>query len=301
MDKPKIYVVMNANKLKDLCEKRLGNDITADNYIDLEGFRDEKIYLIKKDFPDAIYIGTDIPQYDMYINVQDEWKLNNIVNITDTDIEELLENHDIEDIKIYRNWKEVLGYKILSNQTFCRRILPLLTDEDSIRAIKMLSRNPKITDRVYLVYDNDCAYIYINTYNISYKLPQTVLSKECLSDIIQYEAVENISCKINEDNKLIKFDNKTMHIMSSKPLTIRVLQRNNRYVIRTYIRDIPGYSTKNINVFGNTKEEAIYRLRHIMEDDFSKKVINDLFGHKDIKSTLDLYKNLAKPFEDKEY
>lgn len=304
MEKPKIYVVMNVNKFKKLCEEKLGDDITANDFIDMEIFKNEKVHLIPNHLPNRYIVGPNIRHYNIYINLQEEWKEKNIVNITERDIEELLEDNAIEDIETHEHWKEILGFKVVDKQSFYDNILPSLTDEEAIGLLKTLSRSYKINvDHIfYLVYDKDIFYIYIHDSraNTSYKLPHTTLDKENLTDLIKQNSVNNITCKINEHSKLINFDGNISNIcvMSGFSQGIKILKKNNRYIIREYIRDGLLNPIGHIGVIGSTEKEAIHKFRNALTENLLSR---NIYGHKDTSKTFEMYKHVIKSQEDKEF
>lgn len=303
MEENKIYVVINEDSFKEFCEEKLGEDITADDYINMEKFKNEKIHLVPHYFPNKYYIRPNSTKYDIYINIQDEWEINNIVNITEDDIEELLDDNSIEDIETHKHWKDILGFKVIDRQSFVESLLPSLTDEEAIRLIKILSRSYKTTSySFYLIYDKESCNIYIhdNRFNNSYKLPFTTLDKEDLTNLIRQNSIRNINCKINENGKLINFDDNISDIVITPHYSqgIRILKRDDRYIIRDYIRDNYFNPVKHITVVGSTEKEAIHKFRVALTESFLNK---DRFGHKDILKTLEMYQHIIESHEDKEF
>lgn len=300
MEESKIYIVLNANRFKELCEEKLGDEITADNYIEMEKLRNEKISLVPQNIPNKYYINLDVPRYNIFVSIQDKWKLNNIVNLTDDDIEELLDDDAIEDIETYRHWKETLAFKITDKETFYDDILPSLTDEEAIGVIKRIYQRHRchVDYNFYLVYDEDCCHIYIHDSrtNTSYKIPYTTLDKEQLTNLIKEESVENVSCKINENTEYINFEDNISDIrrVNSFSHGIRLYKVNNRYVIRDTIRD-DYFKRYGMTVSGSTEKETIHRYREVLTRNFLNK---KLLGHQDIARTMDMYKHII---EDKEY
>lgn len=300
MEESKIYIVLNATRFKELCEEKLGDEITADNYIEMEKFRNEKISLVPQNIPNKYYINLDVPRYNIFVNIQDKWKLNNIINLTDDDIEELLDDDAIEDIETYRHWKETLAFKVTDKETFYNDILPSLTDEEAISVLKRLYQRNRgnVEYNFYLVYDEDRCHIYIHDskFNTSYKIPYTTLDKEQLTNLIKEESVETISCKINEETDYINFEDNISNIRRVNGFShgIRIYKINDRYVIRDTLRE-DYYKRYSMSVSGSTERETIHKYREVLTSNLLNK---RLFEHKDVARTMDMYKHVI---EDKEY
>lgn len=300
MEESKIYIVLNATRFKELCEEKLGDEITADNYIEMEKFRNEKISLVPQNIPNKYYINLDVPRYNIFVNIQDKWKLNNIINLTDDDIEELLDDDAIEDIETYRHWKETLAFKVTDKETFYNDILPSLTDEEAVSVLKRLYQRNRgnVEYNFYLVYDEDRCHIYIHDskFNTSYKIPYTTLDKEQLTNLIKEESVETISCKINEETDYINFEDNISNIRRVNGFShgIRIYKVNDRYVIRDTLRE-DYYKRYSMSVSGSTERETIHKYREVLTSNLLNK---RLFAHKDVARTMDMYKHVI---EDKEY
>lgn len=108
MEDLKIYIVMDANKFKNLCKEKLGDKITVDDFIVLDSINDERIHLVPKYsvFIQKHYIHS-IPQdradFDIYIKLKDRWVQKNFVKIKHEDIKELVSNNTIVDLeKVYK-------------------------------------------------------------------------------------------------------------------------------------------------------------------------------------------------------
>lgn len=305
MEEQKIYVVMNINRFKGLCLEKLGDEITADDFIDMESFKSEKVHLIPHPLPNNYLVGPNIRNYDIYINLQEKWQEKNIVNITNSDIEELLEDDALEDIETYEKWKETLCFKVDKKECFYDKIFPLLSDTEAISLIKTLTRTHKINVEYnfYIVYEEDTANIYIHNsfINTVYKFPFTTLDKDELSDLIKDEIVSNCECKINEESESIKLDNKLSNIGPERGFLrdIRILKTQDYYMIREPFRNSYREDYRPVIVKGSTAKDVIYAYRRKLTEFFFSR--DRLFGHKDFSKTYDIYKHLIDRSKDIEY
>lgn len=289
MEENKIYVVTNINRFKELCEFKLGSNITADDFIEMENFKDEKVHLVPRYASNKYYIHPNRSQYDIYVKIQDEWHLKNIINITEQEIEDFIEEDVIEDIETNKHWKNVVGFKVLNKYSFYEKIFPTLTDKEAICVIKTLSKYAKINTNYnfYLIIENNKTHIYLHndSINVSFKLPYTTIDKENLNYLIRNSIILNIPCKINHYDELIKFNNETSDIGLREGLSanINFYERNNRYMIRDVIRNYFSNNLKRIYVTGSTEKEALHKLRN---------TLSEHFFNKDISPTLEMYKHL---------
>lgn len=288
MENCKIYVVTNVNKLKELFEEKLSSNITADNYIDMENMRNEKVHLVERNVPEG-YSTNDETIYDIYIHSQNGWKLNNIAEITDSDIQNLYLNCSIENIEDYKHWKNVTGFKVIDTEKFYSKIFDLLTDRETIGLINMVNRCFKVkTDyEFYIICENGISNVYINEKirNIAYKLPYTDINKEDLSDFIKNGIISSKDCKINKNTDRINFDGITSIIGLEYTLLrgIRVYPRGDYYIARTPVRTKGFHERRVLHVVGPTERDALHGL--------SKK-LTELFMHDNKDITYETYKHL---------
>ena len=136
----KIYVVSNIDKFKELCEKKLGKNITPENFIDMENFRNDKVHLVPRNIPYEIlnyYVPNTLLRYDIYVEIQGEWKLMDITNIDEKDIEELLENNAIEDLEESKNWKDIFAYEVIDIKDFLKQVDGKITDKEMITLLSI--------------------------------------------------------------------------------------------------------------------------------------------------------------------
>lgn len=289
MEENKIYVVTNINKFKEVCEDKLGSNITADDFIELENFKDERVHLVPRYTSNKYYINPNSPQYDIYVKIQDKWYLKNIISITEQEIENLIDEDVIEDIKTIKHWKNVVGFKVINNYSFYEKIFPTLTDDEAICVIKTLSKYSKINTNYnfYLIFENTKAHIYLHdvSLNVSFKLPYTTVDKETLNYLIKNSITLNIPCKINHCDELIKFNNTTSDIGLREGLSANIsfYKKNNRYMIRDIIRNYLSNNLKRIWVTGSSEKEALHKLRNALSEHFLNK---------ELSPTLEMYKHL---------
>ena len=74
----KIYVVLNIDNFKKLCEEKLGENITADDFIALESLKKEQVHLVPKfkALIEKYYIRANSEEksdYDIYIKIKGNW------------------------------------------------------------------------------------------------------------------------------------------------------------------------------------------------------------------------------------
>ena len=135
MEDMKVYVVLDIDNFKKLCEEKLGNRITADDFIALESLKKEQVHLVPrfKALIEKYYIRVNSEEksdYDIYIKIKDNWFKKDLIDITERDIEKLQDNNTIESLEEYESWKDTFAYKIIDEDKFNNNILPKLTDEE---------------------------------------------------------------------------------------------------------------------------------------------------------------------------
>lgn len=293
MENFKIYVVSNIEKFKSFCEEKLGNNITADDYIALESFKEEQVHLVPKyrSIIDEYYIKPKSQQeskFDIYLNIKDNWIKKNLIKILEDDIDELLDNDIIEGLEEHKDWVDTFAYKVIDQCKFNEKILPCLTDEESIAYLSILNRFYNNTTDIFIVSDNDKFKILVKDSKVGTLeiLPYTTLEKYDLLNFIKKDIIEYCKCKINQEKSEITLDGINYSFGLSRRFAYGKMikyVRDGKYVARGIYKD-GSDNVKVVHTFGRTEKEAIHRLREKMEL---------LTGHttENTKKTLDLYKD----------
>ena len=288
----KPFVVLNADKFIELCEKKLGDNITADDYILFESFKDEKIHLVPR-FTYILYIENRKINYDIYINIKNEWIEKNIVDIDCKDVEELLDDDVVVNIEDYEKFKNKIAFQITNNALFIDKFFEKLTDSEACAFSKKSKHN------IFLIEDKNSYTIYVENEKICALdiLPFTKLDKNDILYLINNDAIKNVKCKVNSEDAIINISNTNFNIMINhrdlqEPL---VLARNNRYVAKTNVKINDSMSlNKIVTAYGNTPVEAKQRLKEKIQNLLSRET-----NSRNI--TFEMYKHLIKPHDDKDY
>ena len=287
----KIYVVTDVEKFKSFCEEKLGNNITADDYITLESFKEEQIQLIPKYYSmkDKYYISLTSKQesiFNIYLNIKNNWIKKNLINILENDIDDLLDDDIIEDLEEHKNWVDIFAYKIINQDKFNEKILPCLTDEEAIAYLSVLNRSYNNTTDIFIVSDNDKFKILVKNTKVGKIeiLPYTTLEKYDLLNFIKKDVISYCKCKINKEEGEINLDGIHYDFELSQRFAYgRMIRpvREDKYVARGIYNDKLG-NAKVTHAFGRTGKETIHKLREKMEK---------LSGHsaKSTQKTIDLY------------
>ena len=291
----KIYVVLNIDNFKKLCEEKLGENITADDFIALESLKKEQVHLVPKfkALIEKYYIRANSEEksdYDIYIKIKGNWFKKNLIEITERDIKELQDNNTIEDLEEYESWKNTFAYKIIDEDKFNDSILPKLTDEEIIAYSSILSRFNNENNDIFLINYNDRFKIFVRDAKINQLqlMPYNTLNKEDLLDFIKRDIIQYSKCRINEEKSLIKLDENTYFYTLSRRFAYgnRFLRqiRDGKYVARAFCND--KFNNKRvIHAFGETEREAKEKLR---------EKICLIMGHRaeDTKKTMKVYEEL---------
>ena len=207
MEKQKIYVVNNVNEFKEWCEKKIGDRMTADDYIELEQLDDREIHIVQR----PILIENCI-EYDVFTKMPIGWERNDLVSIRDVDIEKLLEEQIIE---VLERKKDMLAFKVTDAKKFYSGISNDIKDNEFISMISMLGRqrnNPVI----YLINytDNDFKVLFRDgKINILRELPESVLDKEKILELFKKDIIACVKCEYNEKLKSMRFEKENYFLM----------------------------------------------------------------------------------------
>lgn len=286
----KIYVVSNIDKFKELCEKKLGKNITPENFIDMENFRNDKVHLVPRNIPYEIlnyYVPNTLLRYDIYVEIQGEWKLMDITNIDEKDIEELLENNTIEDLEESKKWKDIFAYEVIDIKDFLKQVDGKITDKEMISLLSI--QNNYNLDIFLINTDNEFSIMYKNhKANILRELPYTKLDDQDILDLIKNDVISSSRCQINNDFDSIKLENEKIEIHPSRGMNnifIRI-RPDGKYDVRIRIRNGDLYRTNMVRAIGNTESQALKSLKERLFDRLNSpsitfKVYQHLLQEKD--------------------
>lgn len=275
MEKQKIYVVNNVNEFKEWCEKKIGDRMTADDYIELEQLDDREIHIVQR----PILIENCI-EYDVFTKMPIGWERNDLVSIRDVDIEKLLEEQIIE---VLERKKDMLAFKVTDAKKFYSGISNDIKDNEFISMISMLGRqrnNPVI----YLINytDNDFKVLFRDgKINILRELPESVLDKEKILELFKKDIIACVKCEYNEKLKSMRFEKENYFLTDTKNNLRGIIIRSNtlKYVAMTHLRKTDNEYRQSELVYGFGKNEstAIKNLKSRLVsylDHDTKKIIN---------------------------
>ena len=284
----KSFLVINAENFVKFCEKKLDTDITADDFILLESFKDEHINLVTPS-SSVLDICRGISKFDIYIKIRNSWIKRNIVDIYYSDILELLDDDTIMDANEYINWKDKLAFEITDINRFMKDYFKRFKDSEAIQLFKTLHNRPG-DKNIYLVADDKGLYSVlvndIRTMELN-ELPLTKLTELDILYLIKNDLAKNVKCKVNKYRTDIIVNDKLIHI---RP-TFRYLKLPNKR-----------YNSKNKCIFEVSYLDKFHKYRTVATCDENEKIalenlrqkLEKVFGHEcnDMEKTTELYKNV---------
>lgn len=286
----KIYVVSNIDKFKELCEKKLGKNITPENFIAMENFRNDRVHLVPRNIPYELlkyYIPNTVLRYEIYVENQGKWILTDITSIDEKDIDELLENNAIEDLEESKNWKDIFAYEVIDIKDFLKQVDGKITDKEMIT---LLSIQDNYNLDIYLINtDNEFSILYKNhKTNTLRELPYTKFDEQEILDLIKNDVISSSRCQIKNDFDSIKLENEKFEILSSRGINnifIRI-RPDGKYDIRTRIRNGDFYRPSMVRAIGDTEAQALKSLKTKLFDRLNSpsitfKVYQHLLQEKD--------------------
>ena len=225
MENLKIYVVLDIDKFNNFCEEKLGSDITANDFISMESFRNEKVHLVPKYGTTTFnYYISGKSKYNIFVNIRNEWEEKNIVSITDKDIERLLEDDIIQDEKDFKKWENTFSYEVSNLAEFCKYVDGKFSDKEMLL---LLSNNSRSNFDIYTVkIKNEYVIMYKDSkIDILRILPNARLTQKEVLDLINNDVLISDKCKINYEDNSIKLDNKLFAISSMNKVFPRINMR----------------------------------------------------------------------------
>lgn len=299
MEDLKIYVVLNVDKFKDLCEKKLGKAITPEHFIDMENFRNEKVHLVPHNIPHGIlkyYANNKLSNYDIFVEIQNEWQLMNITEITDKDIEELVEDEVVVDLKSFEEWKDIFAFEVTDIIEFFKESSEKITDKELISLISTWNRCIGNFE-IFIIEDEDEYSILYKDGKINAlrKLPYSTLDKEDVLNFLKNDLIENCKCKINNETNLINIENSTYLVKDFfgrlRGISLRQSTTGKyiaRGIIKTNNRD-EFHNWRMINTVGETETDAVQKLKEKLLDNLhSPNITFKMYQHLLEKEDLDI-------------
>lgn len=265
MENSKIYVVLDIDKFNNFCEEKLGVDITADDFISMESFRNEKVHLVPKyGAATTNYYISGKSKYNIFVNIRNEWEEKNIVSITDRDIERLLKDDIIQDEKEFEKWENTFSYEVSSLVEFCKYIDGKFSDKEML---VLLSNSSRSNFDIYTVKIKDEHVIMFkdSKFDILRILPNARLTQNEILDLINNDVLISDKCKINYENNSIKLDNKLFEISSMNSVFPRVnirLRPDGYYDARIRTHTTNPYQVSMVRAVGKTEQEALNSLKN---------------------------------------
>lgn len=287
MENSKIYVVLDIDKFNNFCEEKLGSDITADDFISMETFRNEKVHLVPKYGAASInYYTTGKSKYNIFVNIHNDWEEKNIVSITDIDIEKLLEDEIIQDEKEFEKWENTFSYEVSSLVEFCKYVDDKFSDKEML---SLLSTNNRSNFDIYTVkIKNEYVIMYKDSkFDILRILPNARLTQKEILDLINNDVLISDKCKINYENNSIKLDNKLFAISSTNKGFPRInmrLRPDGYYDVRIRTNNTNPYQISMVHAVGKTEQDALRLLKN--------KLLNSLNAP---SVTMRAYQHLIEP------
>lgn len=288
MENSKIYVILDVDKFNNFCEEKLGSNITADDFISMESFRNEKVHLVPK-YGTVVTINYYLhgkSKYNIFVNIRNEWEEKNIVSITDADIEKLLEDDIIQDEKEFKKWENTFAYEVSSLVDFCKYVDGKFSDKEMLL---LLSNNTRSNFDIYTVkIKNEYVIMYKDSkFDILRILPNARLTQKEILDLINNDVLISDKCKINYENNSIKLDNKLFEISSMNRGFPRInmrLRPDGYYDVRIRTNNTNPYQTSMIRSVGKTEQDALRSLK--------QKLLNSLNAP---SVTIRAYQHLIEP------
>lgn len=291
----KVYIVKNVDDLKKLCEKKLGDTISAEDYIEMERFKNENVYLVPHvPHGNRTYLQE---RYDIYNATKNNGRLENIIAITLDDIDKLLSHDSIEDLRDYQNWKTILGFKVVDTRRFYDKLFKIVSPEEFIAIINILNRTNKAryNYEFYIARDDKTTNIYMKNEKtgFAYKLPHTELNDIDLSYLIKNSIVETIDCRTKDTNEM-NFAGRLCYILPDNTFlrNFSIEKKNRGYIAKAIIRGNAKTSDKYITVHGDSIEDARNKIQEKMQQ---------ALAHTNTNITSKLYNDLIIDEKDKEF
>lgn len=286
MENSKIYVILDIDKFNNFCEEKLGSDITADDFIYMESFRNEKVHLVPKYGATTNYYITGKSKYNILVNVRNEWEEKNIVSITDRDIERLLEDDIIQDEKEFKKWEKTFSYEVSNLVEFYKYVDGKFSDKEMLL---LLSNNNRSNFDIYTVkIKNEYVIMYKDSkIDILRILPNARLTQKEILDLINNDVLISDKCKINYEDNSIKLDNKLFAISSMNKVFPRInmmLRPDGYYDVRIRANNTNPYKVSMVRAVGKTEQDALRSLKN--------KLLNSLNAP---SVTMRAYQHLIEP------
>lgn len=283
MENSKIYIVLDVDKFNDFCEEKLGKNITADDFISMETFRNEKVHLVPKF---RTYYMNGISKYDIFVNIHNEWEEKNIVSITDNDIEELLKSDIIQDEKEFKKWKNTFSYEVSDLVEFFKYADGKLSDKEMLA---LLASNERNNFNIFIVnLKNEYIIMFKDRkLDILRTLPNVRLKQKDILDLINNDVLISNKCKINYEDNFIKLDDKLFDISSINKgfpsIHIRIRPDGN-YDVRIHLSNTDPRQLSIVRSIGKTEKDALCSLK--------QKLLNRLNAP---SVTMRAYQHLIEP------
>lgn len=287
MKKQKIYAVNDIDKFKEWCEEKIGDRITAEDYIELEQFNDKEIHIVQclnDNYISPIliqnYIGNSVIKYDICIKESNGWETNNIMRLTGTDIKELIEEGVIEELERKKN---ILAFKVINAKQFYNEISNDIEDKEFISMISMIGRQ-RDNAIIYLINseENDFKILFRDgKVNMLRELTESILDKEKILALLKEDIIANVKCEYSEKADIIKFEKQDYLLASTRNnwRGIVIRSNTNRCIATTYLKspsDTPNRD-KILAAYGKNESVAIKRLKDRLVrylDHDTEKIIN---------------------------
>ncbi len=261
MVKQKIYVVSDIDEFKEWCEEKIGDRITAEDYIELEKLNGKDVHIVQHPF-DSYSIGTSVIEYDIYAKKSNRWERNDIIKIVDIDIKELLEEDVIEELE---EKKDILAFKVIDAKKFYNEILNDIEDLEFICMIYMIGRQRNNPD-IYIINDASDYFKILfrdGKINLVRGLPESILNKEKVLALFRENIITGVKCEYIKKSNSIKFGEQQYFLTNGsnnlRGVTIR--EDKERYIATTYLKK-PNSIVIPARGLGKNEREAITNLKN---------------------------------------
>lgn len=300
MDYLKVFVVTDKKAFNEYFKENRNSDLSKIfDYIN-----DSEIHLVPVNVPNELairYVGYKPQEYNVYINQTKQWQRAAFGILKENDIDYLVDSKAIEDYEEYKHWKKVDLYQVTDKEKFIDFIYDRLSDCEKI-AIENNS-NKAGEQQFYLIeiedeFSNNYDYklfVKFERSNIAHIFPDVTLNEDDIF-VLSPNTIKDFDCKIHDKHNNISINNSDEYTLLTERQGYgfpKVIFRNNKFIARTFLRDDRehGYATLRVQTYGNTRDEALNRLKekieknknlqtkmHFSEDKNLEKSIEDDFG-----------------------
>lgn len=300
MDYLKVFVVTDKKVFNEYFKENRNSDLSKV----YDYFKDNEIHLVPVNVPNELtsrYIGYKPQEYNVYIKQDKTWQRAAFGILKENDIDFLMESNAVQDYEDYKHWKKVDLYQVTDKEKFIDFIYDRLSDIEKI-AIQNNS-NKAGEQQLYIIEVEDefsdnydyKLFIMFEDANIAHLFPDVTLDDDDIF-VLSQNTIKSLDCKIHDKYKNISINNSNDYILLTEKKGYgfpNVIYHNNRYIARTFLRnDIGhGYTAMRIQTYGNTREQALNRLKekieeirntqtktHFSQDKNTEESIEDDFG-----------------------